>query len=293
MQNKFFNDTKPAFTLAEVLIAIALLGTIAAITMPMIKNAIPNKYEAMHKKADYALEHTVAEIVNDDYLYGPQKVTSPDPADPTKTITNTIYGLKNTYAVNVGGTNYSGNTKFCELFASKFSKYPGTTVRCNVASTQLGFSNDNKTPTFTSSDGIQWLIQRSDFNNSIVIAFRVSTENDNNAPHCAYLPSPFRDSRPGTSQSIINSAAYINILAAKGSGSSKKKTFASATLSNCQKPDTFIYVLTPEGKLIKDSPTTDTLSPNYNSVTSSNSSSNKPETSGANAAHGKRPGEDF
>ena len=59
----------------------------------------------MFKKAYYIAERIVYELVNDDDLY------------PSK---EGLYsGLDNTTEANYNGTTYSGNTKFCSLFAHK------------------------------------------------------------------------------------------------------------------------------------------------------------------------------
>lgn len=285
MKNKNY-DKKTAFTLAEVLITIAVIGAIAALTMPLMQNAIPNKYEAMHKKADYALEHTVSDIVNDDYLYGAQKESVQDPANPAQYITTTTYGLKNTYRVTVNGRNYQGDTKFCELFASRFNLYPGSNVNCNDNSP--GFSQDGRTPTFISADGIQWLITKNDFSDSgIVIAFKVSAENDANQTKCGNISNGFATMPVGenrTTNYVSNKLGTdLGIRYANSRTGSNKNRSMITSNNSCTKPDIFIYALTPEGKLIKDTPTSDTLS-SSNASNSSNPPRN--ETIGAATSPG-------
>ncbi len=58
-----------AFTLAEVLISIALVGIISAIVSPIIANLAPNKERVMFKKAYYSLASIVNLLVTDDLLY--------------------------------------------------------------------------------------------------------------------------------------------------------------------------------------------------------------------------------
>ena len=98
------NNKKRAFTLGEVLVTLMIVGVIAALIIPIIKNAQPDKQKLMFKKAYTNVERVVTELVNDDDLY-------PDVGD--------YMGFDNTNAVTVNGISYSGNTKFCNLFAMK------------------------------------------------------------------------------------------------------------------------------------------------------------------------------
>ena len=47
---------KKGFTLAEMLIALAVIGVIAAITMPLLHKIIPTKEDTTKKKADYLVQ---------------------------------------------------------------------------------------------------------------------------------------------------------------------------------------------------------------------------------------------
>ena len=52
-------NNKQGFTLGEIAITIAVVGFLAAMFLPMIKNAIPNQEQLMFKKAYYLTERSV------------------------------------------------------------------------------------------------------------------------------------------------------------------------------------------------------------------------------------------
>ncbi len=158
------NGTKRAISLAEVLICLAVVGMIAGITMPVMTFVIPDKSETLHKKGDYIVEHTVSDIVNNDDYYPVKKVSTT--LENGTIQTEMIYGLRNTDQVLENGKYYGGETKFCELFASKFSLYPGTNIDCSSS------ANWN----FTSADGIKWKLPISNFatNTDLGIVFRTT-----------------------------------------------------------------------------------------------------------------------
>ena len=55
-------NNKQGFTLGEIAITIAVVGFLAAMFLPMIKNAIPNQEQLMFKKAYYLTERSVSEL---------------------------------------------------------------------------------------------------------------------------------------------------------------------------------------------------------------------------------------
>ena len=60
---------KKGFTLAEMLIALAVIGVIAAITMPLLHKIIPTKEDTTKKKADYLVQQIVNQLYDDDIMY--------------------------------------------------------------------------------------------------------------------------------------------------------------------------------------------------------------------------------
>lgn len=156
----FVKKKKPGISLAEMLLALAILGILAAILMPVLKSAQPDKLEALHKKGNYIVEHVVADIAFDEDLYPP---------------TQTKTGLGSIGAVTVDGVTYAGEEKFCELFASRVNKAPGSTTNCSA----------NK-KTFTSIEGIDWYLPISTFDGSKPYEEIKFDVNGAQGPNCRY-----------------------------------------------------------------------------------------------------------
>lgn len=60
---KFVN--KKAFTLTEIMIVLVILGVLALVLIPTIKNMMPDDRIIKYKKAYYTLQEIVNDIVND------------------------------------------------------------------------------------------------------------------------------------------------------------------------------------------------------------------------------------
>ena len=255
MNNKIKSTLKFGFTLAETLITLALIGTIAAMTMPSLKAIIPDKYDAMRKKADYAIEHVVSDIVNDQYLYGEiRNITKAQNGENIVTITR---GLSNINAVVVDGVSYSGESKFCKLVASKFNRDTNYPVRCDSPGEFLSGSNINAHPDFVTNDGIQFILPKSSFipindasGRNIVsdqaILFKTSMPADKKAPNCMYLPVDFYK-KYQQKLNVELSGHKIKV----GERNGGKTLYYTTDENQCKHPDTFIYFITPEGRLYK------------------------------------------
>ena len=60
---------KKGFTLTELLIALAVIGVLIAILMPVIMNIMPNQKVMMAKRANYTIESVVSNLLNDSACY--------------------------------------------------------------------------------------------------------------------------------------------------------------------------------------------------------------------------------
>ena len=60
---------KKAFTLTELLIALGVIGVLAAILLPVISNLLPDQNAIMAKRAYYATQNIVSEMINDADCY--------------------------------------------------------------------------------------------------------------------------------------------------------------------------------------------------------------------------------
>lgn len=131
---------KNGFTLAEVLISIALIGIISAIISPIVAGLAPRKERIMFKKAYYSLESVINLLITDDLLYPSEdKVTF---GSPSVTYSR---GFNNTRAVTNGTVN-----KFCYVLSDSLNTI-GTATCPDTSSTTTG--------SFTTSDGIVWNVR--------------------------------------------------------------------------------------------------------------------------------------
>ena len=153
-----------AFTLAEVMVVLAVMGILAAIMLPTIAGIRPNKNKAMFKKAYYIAERLVFEMVNDESLY------------PT---TSDTVGLDNTYEAKLYDETFKGTDKFCKLFTRKVNT-TSATINC-VANRAVP---TNAGPSFTTSDGIDWYMPITSFRNDAVIYVDVNGREKD--PNCQY-----------------------------------------------------------------------------------------------------------
>ena len=184
------------FTLAEVMVSLAVVGILASIMLPVISKARPNKQKALFKKAYYVAERIVYELVNDDDLY------------PSKTDT---VGFDNTDEVEYMGTLYGSGipddgdddaakadaekkqkSKFCMLFARKVNT-ASDNVSCDSANASF-----NGEPSFITTDGITWYMPYDNFAKTSGTydnkAIRVDV-NGAKSPNCDYAadcPNPDR-----------------------------------------------------------------------------------------------------
>ena len=66
---------KKGFTLVEVLIALAILGIVAAATIYVLINAIPKEHEYLAKKPAVTLSYGVKTLLENDKIYPNKKLS--------------------------------------------------------------------------------------------------------------------------------------------------------------------------------------------------------------------------
>ncbi|MBO7671957.1 type II secretion system protein [bacterium] len=163
---------KSGYTLAETLISVLVIGIIAAICAPMIRNSIPNKNFSLLKKAYYVVDNVVKDLMNDTYYYPDMRSNCVDMSGTNNTnylskaqaealgITNCFTGLDYNQQVNIAGTNQvaGGNWKFARLFISKLE----TQETLEDAFGRL--APDVSPKTITTTDGIVYNFDRMNYN---------------------------------------------------------------------------------------------------------------------------------
>jgi len=133
---------KKAFTLAETVIVLAVIGVIATLLLRGLQDTQPDREKIMFKKAYQITERTVGEIVNDEAIY-------PYHSDKI--------GFYNKEKAYVEGTDtfFEGDEKFCQFFARKVNTYAPAL-----------WDDANKQCTFETTDGISWIVP-SNFDNTV------------------------------------------------------------------------------------------------------------------------------
>lgn len=158
-------NKKRGYTLAEIAMTLAIVGFISSITVPVLNNVVKHSKDAsLFKKVYYFTIRTVDELAHDDDLY-------PDNDSDAQY-------LANTSKIKYLGKEYEGDTKFCELFATKVEV--ASTVDCMTHTFTTGSAPIGS---FTTNDGIVWNLPVTSFalNKDIKVDI-----NGDDAPNCEY-----------------------------------------------------------------------------------------------------------
>ena len=138
---------KKAFTLSEMMIAMAVLGILLAIVIPTIVNTRPDERKMLTKKAYYVTEQVISGLINDPQLYPDNTMyCTDDNADTT-----CYYGFDDETSVTYNGTTYSGKTKFPKLFAEQVNvkevtEDTSTYIITTADGMSFDFSTDSNSP---------------------------------------------------------------------------------------------------------------------------------------------------
>ena len=138
---------KSAFTLAELLVALAVIGILIAILMPLIMNIMPNQKVVMAKRAHYTIETAVSNLLNDSACY-------PDEDDRVGLANGWGYADCDLWGgtLNQGTITTEGNAgeKFATLFKEQLQL---------VKNSDRVSSEGNPKYNFKTKDGMNWGIQ--------------------------------------------------------------------------------------------------------------------------------------
>ena len=177
---------KKGFTLQELLITVAIVGIVAAVTVPGIMGLMPDKKKVMYMKAYNTLTNLTNEILDDPSLY--------------------YIEYRNDGTANCSGVNCTGypieNDKFDRAFGGEWNM-DGDSLKfgyCLASKMNIqeefgtDLDNGDLSMTFTSVDGVRWTYDMDDAelsgdggglsNQSITID--VNPNNDNAANKCFY-----------------------------------------------------------------------------------------------------------
>ena len=139
---------KKAFTLAELLIALGVVGVLAAILMPIVHHIAPNQDTVMVKRVFFMTQNVVADLINDSACY----------PDKTGNIgSDKAFGFDDKYGyedctlwssesyISGGG---SANNKFLTLFKDKVDGEGSLTA-------------------FETKEGVKWTVGTKQFDQTI------------------------------------------------------------------------------------------------------------------------------
>lgn len=125
-----------AFTLAEGLLALFVIGVIFALILPNLMLNKPNDSKLLFKKAYFDAERVVSDLINDENLYPEEAHVESDFSDDSEVV--------------AAGVTYGGKTKFCELFAERLN----TMESADCSNTNL----ETSIPSFTTTNGVGWYL---------------------------------------------------------------------------------------------------------------------------------------
>lgn len=206
--------TKKGYTLSELMIAIVLVGVLAAIVIPIIVNVSPSSSKVMFKKEHAVLENAISNMINDDLRY-PASETALSSYGAT---VQKGFNYTTILTTGLGAMNMPPDTdinKFCYLLGNNLDTIaPIDKNSCKAA--QNG--------TFTTSDGAAWTI----FQGTFPVAYNnfstkiVIDVNGTKTPNC------FTDTGYASYKPVVSGVTY----------------------TSCTKnPDTFIIGVRYDGKL--------------------------------------------
>ena len=161
-----------AFTLTELLIALAVVGVLVAILLPVILNLLPDQNALMAKRAYYTVQTITSNLLNDDACYPPKEHAQS--ADMR------------------GGLDDGYGYADCKMWGGKYNEGSITTENANskfitLFRNKLDASNEpSSETTFTTKDGIKWTAQNMQLahsNSKPSIEFMIDVNGDD-APNC-------------------------------------------------------------------------------------------------------------
>jgi prepilin-type N-terminal cleavage/methylation domain-containing protein len=150
-----------AFTLTELLIALAVIGVLIAILLPVIFNIMPDQNALMAKRAYYAVQTVTGQLINDEACY-PNK-TQALAADARDGFDDG-YGYAD--CIMWGGKfnenyidNEDANSKFLTLFVNKLD------LKNNKTDNSVNLDGDS-TYEFQTKDSMVWTAQNMNLEHS-------------------------------------------------------------------------------------------------------------------------------
>ena len=164
---------KRAFTLAEVLITVGIVGVIAALVMPAISHLKPDKNKTAYLQAYDTITDTVKSLAGNSKLYPVCK--DPEDADNINCAQYPLFNTNRPLDDRFNNEIYQGDRKLCSLMGWSLGvsqdnmNCSNAAYAFNAANYTNGFANAS----FTTKNGMRWR----------VVPAVTSTANDNRAQY--------------------------------------------------------------------------------------------------------------
>lgn len=210
---------KKGFTIAEIFIALMLIGALTVILFPVIQKSSPDQNKVMFRKTFNTLSQAVSNLINDDTSY-PASSTGSTTVAPTITVQKGF----NNGECDTTGSYYQGS-KFCNLLADQLNTIGPVT--CSSSTNDTAAWGD-----FITADGVVWRIYEG------VLSATTAPANDcfpRSYSTNAYQTKIFVDvnGTKGPNCTLDSSGAYINF----------------GYKATCKDPDRFIIGVRFDGNL--------------------------------------------
>ena len=124
---------RKAFTYTEMIIVVMILGVLAMLVMPVLKNVVPSKNKVLYRKAVYSFSEMVAEVTSDNNMFK--------------------QNVSNVFSQDMM-TDLQQSRNFCEKIISKINII-GVADCSKAIPSSAGNSFE---PNFVTADGMRWLV---------------------------------------------------------------------------------------------------------------------------------------
>ena len=151
-----------AFTLAETLITLSIIGIVTALILPHVAKSTPDEMKMRYLKAYDGLSDTVQSIISDNDIYNPIYNNNEHEIGSGRALVYYVqnYPLYNySHPTDERYRSYSFNTKFCSLLRDIMRDRDAASSACNGARTE----NDNfdNNYNFETVNGMAWFVPAS------------------------------------------------------------------------------------------------------------------------------------
>ena len=149
---------KKAFTLAEVLIVLAIMGILATLVSAVTVVTMPRKADVLFKRNYASFNQAVYEVINDKYLYPNSDPDIPVLSEQKDLSGSTLDSIAALFSVDK--TKLDANNYFCYAVASKMHIQEGTDTEICSGCAKYNAKNPDRTQNFsenfTTADGTKF-----------------------------------------------------------------------------------------------------------------------------------------